>query len=141
MCCFTATAGTYTASTLPIGKYSVAVEAKGFKKAIRNGIDGKANDNLTLDVTLEIGDVTTEVTVEANPVQVELQSSGSGKVTEGYQIDGASRIDATMQVGDVTQLVEVSSQADLLQTDSATLRQVVEGLQFDEMRRTKPSAA
>jgi hypothetical protein len=78
--------GNYSAPLLPVGIYSVSVEVKGFKKAVRTGIILNANDKLTSNMTLEVGDVQQEVTVEANPVQVELQSPTVGNLIEGKQI-------------------------------------------------------
>jgi len=78
--------GNYSAPLLPIGRYSVAAEASGFKTAIEKGIVLDVNDRLTVTLKLEVGDVKQEVTVEANPVQVELQSPVVGTLIDGKQI-------------------------------------------------------
>src|SRR5260370_24477163 len=64
--------GIYAATLLPLGTYSVAVEAKGFKKSVETGIELGANEKRTADFKLEVGDVSVEVTVQASVTQVEL---------------------------------------------------------------------
>jgi hypothetical protein len=78
--------GNYSAPLLPIGHYSIAVEAKGFKKSIRQNIEVNVNDKLTIHINLELGDVQQEVTVESSPVQVELQTSAAQSLISGTQI-------------------------------------------------------
>lgn len=65
--------GNYSAPLLPVGKYSVTIEAKGFKTSVKNDITLNASDSLTISVKLEVGDVKDTVTVEAAPFQVQLQ--------------------------------------------------------------------
>ncbi len=67
--------GEYVATFLSVGHYAVTVEAKGFKKTIQTGIMVNVNDKLTVNFTLEVGLINETVTVEANAVQVELQSA------------------------------------------------------------------
>ena len=54
-------AGNYTVSQLPIGKYDLSVESKGFKKATNQGIVLNVNDKLTVNMSMQVGDVTQEV--------------------------------------------------------------------------------
>jgi len=83
----TDSAGNYTAPLLPIGKYNVSAEAKGFKKFVSQGVTLNVNDNLTINASLQVGDVTQEVTVSAPPTQVELQQGGEQSTTvTGTQI-------------------------------------------------------
>ncbi len=78
--------GEYSAPLLPIGHYSVAIGAKGFKRSIKGQIELNVNDKLTINFSLEVGDVQQEVTVEANPAQVELQSSTAQGLISGHQV-------------------------------------------------------
>lgn len=78
--------GDYAAPLLPIGHYTVAVEASGFKKAVQTGIELNVNDKLTISPTLELGQPQETVTVEASAVHVELQSVAAGNVVSGTQI-------------------------------------------------------
>ncbi len=79
--------GNYSAPQLPVGTYSVTATAKGFKAAIRKDVVLNVSDALTISFRLEVGQVTESVTVEASPVQVELQKGGTQSTTvNGTQI-------------------------------------------------------
>lgn len=80
--------GLYAATLLPVGTYSVAVEAPGFKKASRSGIELAANQKYTADFRLEVGEVTQEITVEASAAQVELQTAQQTGQISGTQVRG-----------------------------------------------------
>src|SRR5271154_4421821 len=82
----TDSAGNYTAALLPVGVYSVTVEAKGFKKATKSDIDLHVNDKLAINASLEVGDVTQTVTVREAPVHVETQNATQSTVVNGTQI-------------------------------------------------------
>src|SRR5690348_11775299 len=55
--------GRYKFSLLPVGSYQMSVEQPAFRRYERTGILLQANENVKLDVTLEIGDVKSTVTV------------------------------------------------------------------------------
>ncbi len=77
--------GEYTEAALPApGSYNVAVASPGFKKFEARGVILRVAQKTRVDVTLQVGGATTEVTVEGTTVaQVETQSSDlSGTVTE-----------------------------------------------------------
>jgi outer membrane receptor protein involved in Fe transport len=78
--------GDYSVPLLPIGRYELAVEAKGFKKSVRKDIELNVNDKLTVDFRLEVGDVQAEVTVTEGPLQVQLQSATSQSLITGNQV-------------------------------------------------------
>lgn len=78
--------GNYSAPLLPIGHYSVAIEAAGFRKFIQEKIELNVNDKLTVNAELPVGSSGETVTVEANPVQVELQSAAAVGTVTGVQI-------------------------------------------------------
>ncbi len=78
--------GFYAAPLLLIGNYSVSIEATGFKKFTKTGIEVNVSDRLTVDATLEVGGTTEEVIVQAAPVQVELQSSSAAGLVSNLEI-------------------------------------------------------
>src|SRR5262249_11347062 len=78
--------GIYSATLLPVGTYSVTVEAPGFTKAKLEGIGLNANDKYSADFKLEVGGVTEEVTVEAPPLQVELQTAQISSLISGTRV-------------------------------------------------------
>jgi hypothetical protein len=78
--------GAYIATYLPIGHYSVTVDAKGFKKHIEKNIELNVNDKLTINATMQVGASTEVVEVQANPLQVELRSAETAGLVSGTQI-------------------------------------------------------
>src|SRR3989442_13685834 len=56
-------AGSYVVPFVLAGRYSVTVSSQGFKSAVRDGIDVHVADRLRLDFTLELGEVSQQVTV------------------------------------------------------------------------------
>ncbi|HEY1240408.1 MAG TPA: TonB-dependent receptor [Bryobacteraceae bacterium] len=57
--------GNYTIAQLPAGTYEVTVTVPGFKKLMRGGLVVQAAQAIRVDVTLEVGNTTESVTVEA----------------------------------------------------------------------------
>ena len=78
--------GNYVGAGLDVGRYSVSVEAKGFRKSTQTGISLSVNDRLTVNAKLEVGDVQQEITVESGAQQVALQSAEQSTVVNGTQI-------------------------------------------------------
>lgn len=58
-------AGAYEVGYLQPGTYSVAVEATGFKKFVAESLVLSANAVVLIDAKLQVGDLSTSVTVEA----------------------------------------------------------------------------
>ena len=58
-------AGQYTVPFLQPGTYTVTVEARGFKKVVREGLSLSVGDTVGMDITLEVGAVTDQLTVTA----------------------------------------------------------------------------
>jgi hypothetical protein len=58
-------AGSYQIPELPIGEYEVSAEVSGFKKESQRGITLAVAQEAVVNLTLQVGDVTQEVTVEA----------------------------------------------------------------------------
>lgn len=82
----TNTEGFYSGTLLPVGVYSVTVEAKGFRRATHAGVEINANTKYTADFQLLVGDVAQEITVEAAAAQVELQTSQQSGLISGTQV-------------------------------------------------------
>ncbi len=83
----TGTEGTYSAPLIPVGKYSVRVEARGFKTQIKEDVVVNVADSLTINFDLAVGAVTETVSVEAAAEQVELQNGATQSTTiNGTQI-------------------------------------------------------
>jgi hypothetical protein len=73
-------AGEYAFPVLPIGTYRVTVEAKGFKKEVRDNLELRVGDQVQQDFTLEVGAVTEAVTVSAGAELLQEVASEKGQV-------------------------------------------------------------
>jgi len=63
--------GIFQFPTLAPGSYTVAVKANGFRSYIRKGVSIAANSTARVDVALEVGEVTEQVTVEASTLTLQ----------------------------------------------------------------------
>jgi len=77
--------GTYNFPLLQPGKYTLTVTQQGFNTAVREGIEIKVADKLTLDVPMEIGVAATVTTVTTTPV-LETGSVSTGTVITTRQV-------------------------------------------------------
>jgi Carboxypeptidase regulatory-like domain/TonB-dependent Receptor Plug Domain len=78
--------GAYNAPQLPIGHYSITIEAKGFKTTTESGIVLNVNDKLTKNEVLTVGNVSETVSVEASALQVDTQSAAATGLITGTQV-------------------------------------------------------
>jgi hypothetical protein len=69
--------GTYVFDSVQVGVYSVTVEAQGFKKFFSDGNRVNVNQPATVNVTLEVGNISDVVTVNAAAEAVQTSSSGN----------------------------------------------------------------
>src|SRR5262245_25566469 len=67
----TSDTGTYVFDLIQIGKYQITIEKAGFKKFVSPGNTVNVNQPMTVNVTLEVGDVAAVVTVENAAAQVQ----------------------------------------------------------------------
>lgn len=77
--------GEFSAPNLAVSTYSVSVEASGFKRAVSTGIKLDVGQRRTIEMVLEAGNVDEVVTVEADPLAVDLVSATSGTIISGDQ--------------------------------------------------------
>ena len=71
--------GFYTVTNLPVGTYTVEAESKGYKKALVSGKSVTADARLTVDLKLEVGEVSE--TVEITSIAGETVNTTSGEVS------------------------------------------------------------
>jgi hypothetical protein len=77
--------GDYSARDLHVGLYDVSVEAPGFKRHISSKVQVDVGTPRTVNISLEIGSVAEVVTIEANPIAVELSTPTVSTVISGDQ--------------------------------------------------------
>lgn len=78
--------GQYSAPSLPVSIYSLTIEAPNFKKSVQTNIKLDVSQRRVLDVNLETGNIAEVVTVEANPVAVELTTPTASTLISGDQV-------------------------------------------------------
>jgi hypothetical protein len=79
-------AGNFNAPELPIGPYSVRAEQHGFKTYSRTGIVLSSGDTARVDVVMQVGELTESVTVEAEAVRVQSDTSEVSDTISGQQV-------------------------------------------------------
>jgi len=82
----TNSAGEYIAAKIPIGKYVITVQASGFQKLVRTGIELSVGQTVRVDLQLTLGQMTQEVTVSGSAAKVETENAVVSDVVTGTQI-------------------------------------------------------
>ncbi|HET7106235.1 MAG TPA: TonB-dependent receptor [Candidatus Acidoferrum sp.] len=79
--------GYYRVSELPPGNYTVTVEAPGFKKFISQGVAVQAEQPRGMDVTLDVGAVSEQVTVTASQQVLQTEDPNISTTISSDQIE------------------------------------------------------
>src|SRR5579885_903129 len=79
--------GYYYIPYLRPGTYNISVEAQGFKKYVREGVELRTNDELRVDVQLEVGSLTETVEVQGSTPLLETETAVAGGIMEGSTIE------------------------------------------------------
>jgi len=78
--------GSYVLTNLPIGPYRLEGALPGFRTYAQSGIVLQVNSSPTINVVLEVGQVSETVEVQANAALVETRTAGIGQVVENARI-------------------------------------------------------
>ena len=78
--------GYYEASHLQPGRYTVVVEQAGFRQSVKQGLLLEAGRMLRNDVVLEVGEVTTQVIVEAHSPTIETETAQLSSIRTNREI-------------------------------------------------------
>ena len=78
--------GAYTLPDLSVGTYRLEITKAGFSKYVQTGIELQVGVNPTIEVSLTVGAVTQEVTVQAEAATVDTTSTGVGEVIAPQQV-------------------------------------------------------
>jgi outer membrane receptor protein involved in Fe transport len=79
--------GSYHATFLPTGPYTVKVDAEGFKSTVQSGIVLTVNQQATLNFSLQLGVQTTAVEVTAQVPLLNQENSVLGATVDNHQIE------------------------------------------------------
>lgn len=82
----TTTSGDFVFPLLPVGTYTVSIEAQGFRRLEQKGVDVRTDQNSTVAVTLQLGQTSEAVTVEANAEMVETRTGALSQVINQQRI-------------------------------------------------------
>ena len=80
--------GNYTMTLIPVGDYEVYAAAAGFKKRTITGLTLAVNDDRRTDFSLEVGQMTEQVTVSADLIQVNTANGTTMSVINDATIEG-----------------------------------------------------
>lgn len=83
----TTDAGVYAFEALPVGNYTITIEQTGFKKFLKTGNHIEVNSPLTVDVVMEVGQVSEVVTVQGGPEQLQTANATISNVVEQKAIE------------------------------------------------------
>jgi len=86
-------AGEYRFDLVPVGTYSIAVTASGFKKFLQSAVPLTVNQEQRLDVTLMLGAAAEQVTVTSEPPQLDLASATIERTLEAREVDNLPILD------------------------------------------------
>jgi hypothetical protein len=96
--------GSFVLPNLPLGPYKVEAALTGFRTFVQTGIVLQVNSNPVINATLEVGQVTEQVEVQANAAQVETRSTSVGEVIETQRV-----LDLPLPARNVTNLITLTA--------------------------------
>ncbi|MEP7364483.1 MAG: carboxypeptidase-like regulatory domain-containing protein, partial [Acidobacteriota bacterium] len=79
--------GNFTVPALPVGAYRVRIEKPGFKAAVRTDLILSAGATATLNVSLELGQVTESIQVEATLDQLQTSTAKVSTAVANKMVD------------------------------------------------------
>src|SRR5215472_14661019 len=78
--------GFYSFQSLPVGKYNIEVEARGFKTYRETGVTVDVNQARVADAVVQVGQTTETVQVSSGALQVETTNTQMGEVIGGKEM-------------------------------------------------------
>ena len=78
--------GSYRFLALPVGNYTLNATLTGFQHFSATNVVLQVNDQLRVDISLKVGSVNEQMTIEANAVQVETESTQLGDVIDSKKM-------------------------------------------------------
>jgi Carboxypeptidase regulatory-like domain len=97
------TNGSYVFPNLPVGPYSLVVASSGFNNYLQSGIILQVGNNVQINVTLRVGDVSQEIRVSADASLVQTQDTSISQVVDQRRI-----VDLPLNGRQATQLMLLS---------------------------------
>src|SRR5204862_3139577 len=106
--------GVYVLPNLPLGPYKLEASLTGFRTFVQTGIVLQVNSNPVINVTLEVGQRSEQVEVQANAALVETRTVGVGQTMETQRIlelplNGRNAAELVLTVGTAVNIPEYAS--------------------------------
>src|SRR5262245_53363588 len=98
--------GSYVLPNLPVGPYKLEASLPGFRSYVQSGIVLQVGSSPVVNPTMEVGQVTEQIEVQANAALVETRSSGIGQVMENQRL-----LDLPLNGRNIIELVTLSGAA------------------------------
>ncbi|HSU66364.1 MAG TPA: carboxypeptidase-like regulatory domain-containing protein, partial [Tepidisphaeraceae bacterium] len=84
--------GIYAFPRVPVGRYQVKVESKGFKTNVVPSVTLEVNQRARLDIAMEVGGITETVTVSGEAAQLQTETTQVGTVINAETINNTPLI-------------------------------------------------
>ena len=78
--------GRFVLPRLPIGSYRIQAEAPGFKQYVKDGVDLTTNADVLLNIAMEIGSVSEQITVTGEATRVSTESATIQQLVDSKRI-------------------------------------------------------
>lgn len=78
--------GAFAFPNLPVGPYQLKANLQGFSAFVQDGIVLQVNSNPQVNITMQIGALSEQLTVTANASMVETRSTGIGQVIDNQRV-------------------------------------------------------
>jgi hypothetical protein len=103
--------GIYALPNLPVGSYKLEVQATGFETYVQTGIVLQVSNDVTINVTLQVGQVKQEVQVSANASMLQTQTTSVSSVMDNARVldlplNGRQATDLIMLMGAATDTID-----------------------------------
>ena len=98
--------GAFAFPSLPVGPYQLKANLQGFSTFVQDGIVLQVNSNPVVNIGLQIGAVSEQLTVTANASMVETRSTGIGQVIDNQRV-----VELPLNGRQVTELIFLSGLA------------------------------
>ena len=98
--------GNYVLSNLPLGPYKIEAALPGFRTFVQTGIVLEVNSSPVINPTLDVGQITEQIEVQANAALVETRRSAVGSVIENQRI-----VELPLNGRNVTDLITLAAAA------------------------------
>ncbi|SEF78078.1 TonB-dependent Receptor Plug Domain [Bryocella elongata] len=85
--------GAYRADLVPIGRYTVTVEAPGFQRYAQQNVTLEVNAQVRIDARLTLGAVSQEVTITEQPPAINLENATVGRTISTSEVEDMPILD------------------------------------------------